>query len=287
MFGLVLSRGFATNHKLGRLYIPQRLSVGENIMLDADSSHYVTTVMRLRAGSALRVFNSRDGEWLGVLSPPESGTSPGGKRERRSTVLNVTKQLRSLTETQSERDFPLHLFFAPIKRPRVKLLLEKATELGVDRLVPVVTQNTNANWNPGGTLGDTSTCDGNFARILIESAEQSERISIPTLDSPMKLGEIMHSFVRTYPHSRLFVCRERSPEALPLLTAMQQLHPRGPICILVGPEGGFTDEELSQLASHIFVQFVSLGTRVLRAETAAIASLVIVSSYFDHKNLGS
>jgi len=169
----------------------------------------------------------------------------------------------------------VHLYFAPLKKQRVKLLLEKATELGVDHLFPVQTQNTNERWATGGEEA------AGLARVLVESAEQCERLSVPSLEKITSLADLLQAFPTSHPQSRLLVCRERSPESPPLLGAALEVsvaNPAAARCLLVGPEGGFTAEELQTLAKLDFVRFVSLGESVLRAETAAIAALAVLGA---------
>jgi len=176
----------------------------------------------------------------------------------------------------------VHLFFAPIKKQRVKLLLEKATELGVSRLSPVITQNTNEKW---AAAADDDEDGGSFGRILVESAEQCERLSVPILAAPTPLSSLLSSFPQSHPpQTHLLVCRERCADATPLLSSLGGAAGGGvaalpPVCLLVGPEGGFTDNELRDMASRPFVRFVSLGENVLRAETAALAALAITTAW--------
>jgi len=265
-------RGLTTTsllwHKLPRLHVDhQVLSLGKDVQLDEESSHYLLTVMRMRVGSSFRVFNGRDGEFGATLS----GSSGSGKRERKQLAsVNIAEQLRS-PHPSSSKAAPVHLYFAPLKKQRVKLLLEKATELGVDRLFPVQTQNTNERWATGEEAAG-------LARVLVESAEQCERLSVPALDKITSLADLLQAFPASQPESRLLVCRERSPESPSLLGALQEVvaSPAPARCLLVGPEGGFTAEELQTLARLDFVRFVSLGDSVLRAETAAIAALAVL-----------
>ena len=288
-------------YKLPRIHVSQSLAVGEDVVMDADVTHYITKVMRAKTGALLRLFNCRDGEWLGVLAESSAGISQSpNKRVRRNStppvVINIMQQLRDPAD--DFRDVPsVHLFFAPIKKQRVKLLFEKATELGVNRLIPVLTQNTNEKWNSGvgGGLGLTSDDDGggisddsgSLGRILVESAEQCERLSIPVVDAPTTLTAMLSRFQNEHPHSRLLVCKERSslfpPRPKPILVALQDFctSPSSQLCLLVGPEGGFTDAEFSDMSSREFVQFVSLGDSILRAETAALKALSVAFALFE------
>jgi len=288
-----LSLSLGATHKLPRIHVSQSLAVGEDVVMDADVTHYITNVMRVRAGAPLRLFNCRDGEWLGVLAIPPKETSPvSNKRARRNStppvVINIMQQLRNPADGSNVPS--VHLFFAPIKKQRVKLLFEKATELGVHRLIPVLTQNTNEKWN---SAGDTSEAgvpgddSGSLGRILVESAEQCERLSIPVIDAPTTLNAMLSRFQNEHPHSRLLVCKERSnllpPKPKPILVALQDFctSSSSQLCLLVGPEGGFTDAEFADMASREFVQFVSLGESILRAETAALKALSVAFALFE------
>ena len=224
-----------------RLFVDVPLAQGGLLEPSAAQCHYLLTVMRRQAGDRAVLFNGRDGEWLAAIEPIE----------RRRCRLALGRQLRP----QQPEPGPT-LLFAPLKRVRQEFLIEKATELGVARLEPVFTRR--------------SVIDRiNRARVLsiaIEAAEQSGRLTVPEIDPPTSLDQRLES----WPSDRLLYFGDETGAGAPLLESLQS---RGPGDLLIGPEGGFTDEELSELRRLDQVVAVSLGPRVLRAETAALAAL--------------
>jgi 16S rRNA (uracil1498-N3)-methyltransferase len=228
-----------------RLYVPQPLTAGVRVALDAAQAHRLRHVLRLGAGAAVSAFNERDGEWLCRLA--EEG--------RRGAVLLPEQQL---TPAGVEPD--LWFLFAPIKRARLDWLIEKATELGAAALVPVWTERT----QPERLNRDR------LAAIAIAAAEQSERLSVPDVQIPERLDKLLAGWPA---QRRLFVCDETGGGA-PIAIALADFRD-GPAALLVGPEGGFTETELDALGKLPIVTRVGLGPRVLRAETAAIAALAV------------
>jgi 16S rRNA (uracil1498-N3)-methyltransferase len=224
-----------------RLFVDIPLAEGGLLEPSAAQSHYLLTVMRRQAGDPAVLFNGRDGEWLAAIEP----------FERRRCRLAIAEQLRP----QQPEPGPT-LLFAPLKRIRQEFLIEKATELGVARLEPVFTQR--------------SVVDRiNRARVLsiaIEAAEQSGRLTVPEIDLPTSLDQRLES----WPADRLLYFGDETGAGAPLLETLQS---RGPGDLLIGPEGGFTEEELAELRRLEQVVAISLGPRVLRAETAALAAL--------------
>ena len=225
-----------------RLYVEAPLAAGVRLELDGDHAHYLRHVLRLAPGSAVAVFNGGDGEWRAVIE----GFS------RSACRLQVDSRRR-----QAAIEPDLWLAFAPIRRTRLEILVEKATELGVSRLIPVQTRHTDIGRVNAGRLG----------AIVREAAEQSERLTVPEISHPVPFFTLLSE----WPGRPLLVCAE-SGAAQPLAATLASL-PAVPVAVLVGPEGGFADSELDELRRHPFVVTVGLGPRVLRAETAAIAAL--------------
>lgn len=210
------------------------------IATTAAQAHYLAHVMRRRAGDALRVFNGADGEFDATIE------SIG----RRSARLAITRQARA-----QEREPDCWLCFAPVKRDASDLIIEKATELGVSAIHPVFTDRS-----------QTARVNlERFAAIATEAAEQSERLSVPDIRSSVDLFRLIETWP---PERRLFVAAERAQAP-----SLVMVPPFQPVALLVGPEGGFAPAELDVLSRRAFVTIVSLGPRVLRAETAAIAGL--------------
>ncbi|MEO8713879.1 MAG: 16S rRNA (uracil(1498)-N(3))-methyltransferase [Acetobacteraceae bacterium] len=226
-----------------RLFIDAPLHPDAEIAASPGQAHYLATVMRRTRGDPVRLFNGRDGEWAARIAT---------LRRDRATLV-VDHQLRPQA---SEPD--LWLLFGLLKRDATDLLVQKATELGAAALHPIFTDRTNAaRVNPARLIA-----------IAVEAAEQSERLTVPTIHAACRLDDLL----ATWPaERRLFAAIERRPAAAPASTA-------APAALLVGPEGGFTDRELDALARHPSVAPVSLGPRILRAETAAIAGLVLLQA---------
>ena len=206
-------------------------------------AHYLGAVMRRAVGDPVVVFNGVDGEWLARIISL--------RRDR--ALLAVERQLRPQL---AERD--LWLAFALLKRDATDLTVQKATELGASLLQPVLTAHTSA----------ARVNTERLATIATEAAEQSERLTVPRIAAPRPLREVL----ATWPPERpLFAALER--EAAPPLRAC----PR-PAGLLVGPEGGFSPAELDELRRRPFVRPVTLGPRILRAETAAIVGLTLLQA---------
>ena len=219
-----------------RLHTAATLEAGASVPLRPDQAHYLGSVMRRASGDEVRVFNTMHGEWRARIAALRKGTG----------ALVVLDQLR-LPMPESG---PI-LAFAPLKRDATDLVVQKATELGAAELIPVLTERTVA----------TRVNLDRLAAIAAEAAEQSERLSVPSLRAPVRLSALLGAWP---PGVILAAALER--QDAPMLGP-------GPGALLVGPEGGFTGLELDLLRSRAFVVPVSLGPRVLRAETAVIAGL--------------
>jgi 16S rRNA (uracil1498-N3)-methyltransferase len=234
------STSFPASHTTARLFVTDALSEAASVAASADQAHYLRTVMRCTSGDAVRLFNGTDGEWLARLSFP-----------RRDTVsLSIESQLRP----QQPEAGPW-LIFALLKRDATDLIVRQAVELGASRLLPVMTERTNA-----------SRVNGERLRtIAIEAAEQSERLTIPDIDPLQRLDTVLAN----WPAPRqLLAAFERSWSGAAMATPHM-----GDAALLIGPEGGFTPAERDRLRRFDFVTPISLGPFVLRAETAAAAGL--------------
>jgi len=228
-----------------RLYVDQELDQGRSVGLSANQSHYLKHVLRLSPGAEVALFNGRDGEWRARIDDISRG----------SGALSVGQQMRAQT---AEPD--LWLLFAPIKRARLDFLVQKSVELGVSHLVPVFTERTEVK---------RLNLERHEANV-IEAAEQCERLTLPRIVEPRTVGETLAAFPKD---RRLLVCAERG-EASPIHQVLQTDSDCAERCaILCGPEGGFSDTELDAFAKLSFIRFVSLGPRILRAETAAISAV--------------
>ena len=227
-----------------RLFVPQDLAPGYGVVLTLDQSRYLTSVMRQAIGAQVALFNGRDGEWTATLT--ETG--------KRGSLLKVDAQVRPMSLGPD-----LDLVIALVKRGRVETIVEKAAELGVRRVRLTITRRTNVDFVKLGRLD----------AIAMEAAEQTGRLDVPSVDDPVKLAEILDGWD---PARKLVFCDEGG-EARPAFQALAGS--AAPAAILIGPEGGFAPEERERLRSLPFVIPVSLGPRILRADTAAICALTL------------
>ncbi|MBV8168194.1 MAG: 16S rRNA (uracil(1498)-N(3))-methyltransferase [Alphaproteobacteria bacterium] len=239
-----------------RLYVPSSLAVA-TVGLEAPRAHYLRHVLRLERGARVAVFNASDGEYAARIDGYGKGWCTLKLEEKRRTPL-------------SEPD--LWLAFAPIKRARLDFIAEKATELGVSALWPVFTQHTIV----------TRISRERLVATAIEAAEQSERLSVPEILDPAKLGDAL----RRWPAGRRLIFCDESGGGAPIADALAKLDLRRPHAILTGPEGGFARGELDDLRKLPFATPVGLGPRVLRADTAALAALAVFQA-LAHDRLGS
>lgn len=228
-----------------RLFVEAPLAAGALLTLSPEQSHYLFTVMRRGRGDAVLLFNGRDGEWRATVA----------EARKRTCELVVEVCLRRQTALAD-----LWLLFAPIKRQRIDLMAEKATELGVAVLQPVITERTVVE-------------RVNLKRLhahTVEAAEQCGLLAVPALRKPVALALLLEKWQA---ERRILFCDEGG-KARPALEALQG-EAQGPWALLVGPEGGFTDAERTLLKEHGSVVAVSLGPRLLRADTAAAAVLAL------------
>jgi 16S rRNA (uracil1498-N3)-methyltransferase len=226
-----------------RLFVPDPLQTGARLVLGSDQAHYLTNVMRRAVGEPVLLFNGRDGEWRAIIV--EAG--------KRACALT----LESLTRPQASGP-DLDLVVALVKRTRLETIVEKATELGARRVRLVVTRHTNAERAKLARL----------QAIATEAAEQTGRLDVPEIIEPERLGQVLDGWDAG---RRLIFCDEAG-DAPPMLKA--DLAP-GPSAVLIGPEGGFSEDERQRLWALPFVTPVGLGPRILRADTAAIAALTL------------
>jgi len=225
------------------------LAPGATIALDAKQSHYLKAVLRLSEGDRILVFNGRDGEWRARIA--------------RLAKKNASLALEAPVAPQ-ERLPDLWLCFAPIKRDRIDYLVEKATELGVARLQPVITQRTVVERVNMSRLGAHA----------IEAAEQCGRTHVPTLAPPLRLDQLLGDWPAP---RRLMFCDEmrEGADAMAALRAVDTKPAAKPWGILTGPEGGFAAAERQAIIAHQATAMVHLGPRVLRADTAALVAIAL------------
>ncbi|MGC8201538.1 16S rRNA (uracil(1498)-N(3))-methyltransferase [Aliiroseovarius sp. PTFE2010] len=225
-----------------RLFVEHPLGPGQSVPLSRDQAHYLFNVMRLRSGNGVELFNGRDGAWLAEVA--EAGKKTG--------VL-VCREQRA-----PQQDPPdLWLLFAPIKKARTDFIVEKATELGTARICPVITEHTNSE----------RVRVERLQAHAVEAAEQCGGTFVPPVDAPRKLRAMLDD----WPADRqLLFCDEGQVGTEPRLSGDGKKW-----AILIGPEGGFSEAERSWLKNSPFVTQIGLGPRILRADTAAVAAIVL------------
>ena len=227
-----------------RLFVPQPLSKGADIALDPGQSRDLAAVMRTAVGDDLAVFNGVDGEWRARVT--EVG--------KRAVTLNLQRLERPQTTGPD-----LLLLIALVKRSRLETIVEKAAELGASMVRPVITERTNTD----------HTRVERLQAIALEASEQTGRLDIPTVLEPVKLAVLLEGWDAS---RRLLFCDEAGGAA-PALGALAGA--TGPWAILIGPEGGFSPSERDRLLTLPFATPASLGPRILRADTAAIAAMAL------------
>ncbi|WP_353257645.1 16S rRNA (uracil(1498)-N(3))-methyltransferase [Hyphomonas sp.] len=241
-----------------RLFVSADLSAGQALALDEEQSNYLLRVLRLEAGAEVRLFNGRDGEWDAALA----GT---GKKAAVSPV--TCRRIQPPPASPA-----LTLLFAPVKKDETDLIVEKATELGAVRIVPVLTQRTQTR---------TVRLD-RFRKIALEAAEQTERLGLPEMADLTTLDAALAALPAG---AALIFCDEAGDDpaapwggeagrAGPARLVFESLKGKD-AAILIGPEGGFTAEERAFLRGRAGTFAVSLGPRILRAETAAVAAMAL------------
>lgn len=240
-----------------RLYVAPDLAPGGQLVLEGDQAHYLTRVMRLWVGDPVRVFNGRDGEFDATITG--------------STKATATLVLAARVRDQGAAP-DLWQLFAPLKKARTDFVVEKAVELGAAAIRPVLTERTDA---------ETVRVD-RLQRIAVEAAEQTERLDVPPVHEAEKLAALLTNWNA----SRLLIFADEAGDdqgrpwggdagkAGAILDVLHDLKD-GPAAILIGPEGGFSPAERTRLRALTFVRPVGLGPRILRAETAAVATLAL------------
>ena len=225
-----------------RLFVEAPLKSGASLVLTQGQVHYLRNVMRRAPGDRVRLFNGRDGEWEGSIE----SIAP------RRTAVRLMAQTAEQTPPPDVR-----LLFAPLKATRTRFVVEKATELGADRIHPVLTR-----------YGQTARVNAERLRAhAIEAAEQCGRLDVPVIAPPCPLADALAGWP---PERRLLVCDTETERSIAEALADA---PAASWAILIGPEGGFAPEERRLLADHPAAVHARLGPRVLRAETAVAAAL--------------
>lgn len=247
-----------SNSIKARLYVEDDLKAGAQIMLASNQGHYLVNVMRLKGGAHILMFNGRDGEWLAEIVKVGKG--------------KATIAVREIVMAQKPEP-DLWYLFAPIKKARLDYMVQKATELGVSLIWPVLTERTNLD----------RLKEDKIRLNAIEAAEQCERFTVPMVKPMVKLEQLLAD----WPEDRLIMfCDEDGAgdqnvfpvgKAIVEVNAWQDRPKKW--AILIGPEGGFTPEERRLIRAQANVVPVTLGPRILRADTAAVAAIALWQSF--------
>jgi 16S rRNA (uracil1498-N3)-methyltransferase len=237
------------DYRTPRLYVDAALAGAAEIALDRDAANHLCNVLRLRAGDAVLLFNGRDGEWRGTLT--EAG--------KRAAVVRADERLRAQPAATD-----LHYLFAPLKHARLDYVVQKAVELGVSRLQPVLTRHTQV------TRVNLERMQAN----VVEAAQQCGVLAVPGVSEPVALDDAIADA------SRLLVfCDEDAEIADPVAALRAAAGGKTvPLAVLIGPEGGFAEEERAVLLKRANSVRIALGPRILRADTAAVAALALVQA---------
>jgi len=231
-----------------RLFVEARLEAEASFTCTPEQANYLLNVLRLRPGEDVLIFNGLDGEWRARLSH-------GAKRQC---------TLACLEQTRAQQKGPdIHYLFAPLKHARLDYMVQKATEMGVARLQPVLTRRTVAARVNGARMRANA----------IEAAEQCGILWVPEIATPLRLQALLD----TWDPARALVFCDEGAEVDDPLAALSQLK-RGPLAVLIGPEGGFDPAERALLREREYARAISLGPRVMRADTAAVAALALVNA---------
>ncbi|MBI1273125.1 MAG: 16S rRNA (uracil(1498)-N(3))-methyltransferase [Alphaproteobacteria bacterium] len=241
-------------HRLPRLYIETPLAPGPEVASSEEQLHYLKNVMRREIGDEVLLFNGQDGEWHASIK----------SLSKDRAFFGLIEQTR-----KQAHEPDVWLFFAPLKRAHTDFMIEKASELGAARLCPVMTAHTNA---------ERVNTD-RLRVIAIEAAEQCERLSIPEVAEPVTFD----AMIKNFPPDRVLLFCAEAGAVMPIGEALRKLAPAGltwrKAAILIGPEGGFNEQELQAARALRGTVAVSLGPRILRADTAAISALSCWQSF--------
>jgi 16S rRNA (uracil1498-N3)-methyltransferase len=237
-----------------RLFVETPLAQGETVTLEAAQANYLANVLRLKAGAGVLVFNGRDGEWRAELTAPA----------KKKATLSLVERTREQTLAPD-----LHYLFSPLKHARLDYMVQKAVEMGVSRLAPIMMRHTQAE-------------RVNLERMranAIEAAEQCGVLNVPHIAEPVKFD----SLTRGWKAERLLVFCDEEADVKDPVSALASARGGGiagplPVSVLIGPEGGFAEAERAALLKLPNVVRLALGPRILRADTAAVAALSLVQA---------
>ena len=236
-----------------RIFVDCELMENSVIELTVAQSHHISSVLRKKIGAELLVFNGRDGGFLSIIETIN----------KRTISVRCTQQVLAQTNSPD-----LWLLFVPIKKARMDFMVQKATELGVSKIWPVQSE-----------YGQVKQIKEDKLRLnMIEATEQTERLDLPEIGSFARL----HSVLDNWPVDRMLIVCDESKSEMGMARSMTELnYPKsGKAAILIGPEGGFSSAERKTIEARPFTELISLGPRILRSDTAAIAALSVFQANF-------
>jgi 16S rRNA (uracil1498-N3)-methyltransferase len=236
------------NFRMQRLYVEDPIILGTGIATSSEQFNYMANVLRMADGAEVLIFNGRDGEWKARLAFPS-----------KKKIVLVPQELTRPQPAPCD----LHYLFAPLKVGRIDYLIQKAVEMGAGVLQPVMTQHVQ------GKITNLDRLQAN----AIEASEQCGILAIPEVRQPMKLRDLLD----TWPSSRRIIYCDEGDEGQNPLPVLSRIKDRE-LALLIGPEGGFSEEERQLLRNHESVTPIPLGPRILRADTAAVAALAVIQA---------
>lgn len=227
-----------------RLFTNQCLNAANEWSPNESQAHYLLNVLRLESGEEVKLFDGQSGEYLGIIT----------QKAKKTCTFRIAEKLRDI-----EYSPDLWLLFAPVKKDKTDFIIAGATELGVCKIIPVITKHT---------ISERIKKE-RFEAQVIEAAEQSRRLDIPQVGE----AESLENIIKNWPQGRILYFMDETGNGGCITEVFGQASRLQPSAILVGPEGGFSEEELDQLRKLPFAKGVSMGKRILRAETAVQAAL--------------
>jgi 16S rRNA (uracil1498-N3)-methyltransferase len=240
------------HNRLSRIFVEANIIAGEEIELCEAHSHYLTNVKRLKVGDNIIIFNGIDGEWLAEIT----------EFSKKKTVIKASNIIRK----QITEKGPI-IIFSLIKTHRLQFLIEKSCELGASKIIPIITKHCTI-----------EKFNHEKAKIwAIEAAEQSMRLSVPQITAPIHLKELLNN----WNNQVKIIFGNETEKTQNLFDTLISLKDQEQIAILIGPEGGFSKEEIDLLSNIEFIKSTTLGPRILRAETAAIYTLSAAQTFFN------
>ena len=233
-----------------RLYFPDKIQSDLSSHLPKEQTHYIKDVMRLKIGDKLSIFNI-SGEWNAIIQ----------SYEKKGARIKVMKKVR---EKESEKN--IWLAFSPIKQNPLNFIIQKGTELGIQKFIPILTERS--------MVREINI--ERIKKIIVEASEQSNRISVPEINSPKSLKDFLLQFPK---NGYLIFCDINSDKNNLKNILEKKIH--DPICILIGPEGDFSENERKMIIDHNQTRSISLAKNILKAETAALSAIAIVNYYLN------